>query len=394
VRRLLLAVALLAAVTPASASALDASSFRWERTLDAESGPAAFEPDGPMYEHAGAGFRDLRVLDTGEQQVGWRLQSVRGDAQLRVARILNAGSQGGAAVALLDFGPERVVRERIRLNVPPQPFVGRAEIHGSHDRRTFTRLSSTAIYDVRGATRAVSTVVVFPPSDFRYYRVSATGVKEIRGATAEAVAAAGAPVARQAKTVVRQEDRRTVIDADLGYRGVPVHELRFASSTAAFDRPVNIYGSMDGKAYFVAGGGRIHRFGETGETTVPVNSRYRYLRIRIGNGDDEPLSDLQVTLRAYRDYILLAPGFKPPYRVLYGSPAPRPDYDFAEQPAPRSLPAVAVLGPERRNEAFEPPADTRSFAEQHPRLIQITLAVAAAALLAAGFFALRRRTAE
>ena len=78
--------------------------------------------------------------------------------------------------------------------MPREPFVGRAEVHGSHDRRTFTRLSSTAIYDVRGATRAVSATVVFPPSDFRYYRVRATGVSEIRGATAEAVAAAGAPV--------------------------------------------------------------------------------------------------------------------------------------------------------------------------------------------------------
>ena len=387
-------VAVLTLVAAAPANALDASSFRWERTLETDGGLAAFEPDGPMYEHAAAGFRDLRVLDARGRQVGWRTRSVRGDEQLRSARILNAGTQSGAAVALLDFGPERVVRERIQLNVPQQPFVGRAEVHGSHDRKTYTRLSSTAIYDVRGATRAISTVVVFPPSDFRYYRIRATGVKAIRGATAEAVVAGGAPVARRAKIDSRQEERRTVIDADLGYRGVPVHELRFASSTPAFDRPVNISGSMDGKAYFVAGGGRILRFGETGETTVPVNSRYRYLRIRIGNGDDEPLRDLRVTLRAYRDYVLLAPGFTPPYRALYGSSASRPDYDFAEQPDPRSQPAVAVLGPERRNEAFEPPADTRAFAERHPRLIQVALALAAAALAAAGFFALRRRTAE
>ena len=129
-----------------------------------------------------------------------------------------------------------------------------------------------------------------------------------------------------------------MIDADVGYRGVPVHELRFASSTPAFDRPVNVYGSMDGKAYFVAGGGRLYRFGETGETTLPLNSRYRYLRIRIGNGDDEPLRNLRVTLRAYRDYLLLAPGFAPPYRVLYGGPRVRPDYDFAQQPEVRGSP--------------------------------------------------------
>lgn len=390
--RTLAAAAVLSLVAAAPASALDASSFRWERALDVKGGLSAFEPDGPMYEHAAVGFSDLRVLDARGRQVPWRQQSVRGDEQLQAATLLNAGTQGGAAVALLDFGPKRVVRERIQLDVPLEPFVGRAEVDGSHDRRTFTRLSSTAIYDVRGATRAVSTAVVFPQSDFRYYRIRATGVEAIRGATAEAVAAAGAPVRRPAKIAVRQEARATVIDADVRYRGLWVHELRFASSTPAFDRPVEVTGSMDGRAFFVAGGGRLYRFGEAGETTLPLNSRYRYLRIRIANGDDEPLRDLLVTLRAYRDYILLAPGNTPPYRVLYGGPAVRPEYDFAQQPEVRGQPAVAVLGPERRNEAFEPPADTRPFAERHPVLIQLALALAAAALAVGGFFALRRRT--
>jgi hypothetical protein len=393
VRRALALVA-VALVAASPAAALDASSFRWERTLQADGGLAAFEPDGPMYEHAAVGFPDLRVLDARGRQVPWRPRSVRGDEQLQAARVLNAGRQGAAAVALLDFGPERVVRERIHLDVPLEPFVGRAEVFGSDDRRTFTRLSSTAIYDVRGAARAVSTTVVFPQSDFRYYRIRATGVRELRGATAEAVAAAGAPVTRRAEISIEQEDRRTVIEADLRYRRLTVHELRFASSTPAFDRPVSIEGSMDGTTYFVAGGGRLYRFGEAGETTVPIDSRYRYLRIRIANGDDEPLRDLKVTLRAYRDYILLAPGFAPPYRVLYGGPAVRPDYDFAEQPEVRGTPAVVALGPERGNEAFEPPADTRPFTERHPVVIQIALALAAAALLAAGFFALRRRTGE
>lgn len=384
----------LALVAVGSASALDASSFRWERPLETTGGLSAFEPDGPMYEHAAIGFADLRVLDARGRQVPWRPRSVRGDERLQAAQLLNAGTQSGAAVALLDFGPQRVIRERIQLDVPLEPFVGRAEVYGSNDRRAFTRLSSTAIYDVRGATRAVSTAVVFPQSDFRYYRIRATGVKEIRGATAEAVTAEGAPVQRPAKITRRQDGRQTVIDADLGYRRITVNELRFASSTPAFDRPVVVTGSMDGKAYFPAGGGRLYRFGEAGETTVPLSSRYRQLRIRISNGDDEPLRDLRLTLRAYRDYILLAPGFAPPYRVLYGGPAVRPEYDFAQQPEVRGRPAAAVLGPERRNEAFEPPADTRGFAERHPALITVALAVAAAALAVAGFLALRRRTAE
>ena len=391
--RRLAAVTLAALAASAPASALDASRFRWERSLETRGGLSAFEPDGRMYEHAAVGFSDLRILDARGRQVPWRPRSVRGDERLQAAQLLNAGTQGGAAVALLDFGPERVVRDRIYLDVPLEPFVGRAEVYGSDDRRTFTRLSSTAIYDVRGATRAVSATVVFPQSDFRYYRIRATGVREIRGATAEAVTAAGAPVVRRAEIAARQAGRRTVIDADIGYRRLTVNELRFASSTPAFDRPVEVSGSMDGKAFFPAGGGRLYRFGEAGETTVPVNSRYRYLRIRISNGDDEPLRDLRLTLRAYRDYILLAPGHAPPYRVLYGGPPVRPEYDFAQQPEVRGQPTVAMLGPEHPNEAFEPPADTRGFAERHPGLITAALAVAAAALALAGFLALRRRTA-
>lgn len=138
------AVAVLAALATAGAAfALEAKRFRYERTLEAPSRLAAFEPDGPMYQHAAPGFQDLRILDADGRQVPWRPRQVRGDERLQAARILNAGTQGGAAVALLDFGPERVVRERIRLDVPLEPFVGRAEVYGSDDRIT-SRTATTS----------------------------------------------------------------------------------------------------------------------------------------------------------------------------------------------------------------------------------------------------------
>jgi hypothetical protein len=386
------ALAAAALASGAGAATVDPADFHYERALASGGGLVFFEPDGPMYEHAAPDLRDLRVLDRRGRQVPWRLRSARGAGRAQVARLLNVGTERGAAVALLDFGPERVVRERIQLDLPVKPFVGRADVYGSDDRETFTRLSSTAVYDVRGATRAVSTTVVFPPSDFRYYRVRAVGVTEIRGATAAAAVPSAAPVEREATLTVRRQPRHTLVEADLRYRRVWVHEVRFASSTPAFDRPVEITGSNDRRAFFPAGGGRVHRFGRSGQTTVPLNSRYRFLRVRISNGDDPPLRDLRVTLRAFRDEILLAPGFSPPYRVLYGGRVTRPEYDFAEQPHVAGRPEPATLGPERVNEAFEPPADTRSFAARHPVVIQVALALAAAILVAGGLLALRRRT--
>ena len=69
-----------------------------------------------------------------------------------------------------------------------------------------------------------------------------------------------------------------------------------------------------------------------------------------------------------------------------------PEYDFAQQPEPSGTPDAVTLGPERANEAFEPPGDPRGFAERHPALLTAALALAAAALLAGGLLALRRRT--
>jgi hypothetical protein len=93
--------------------------------------------------------------------------------------------------------------------------------------------------------------------------------------------------------------------------------------------------------------------------------------------------------------LLLAPGFAPPYRLLYGDPALRaPSYDFAAVPPAELAVARARagrLGAETRNPEFEPPADTRSFARRHPEVVQGALVLAAIAVAGAGLVALRRR---
>ena len=59
--------------------------------------------------------------------------------------MLNSGTASGAAVALLDFGPLRVVRDRIDLELPHRTFLGRATLFGSDARGgTFVRLGDDA----------------------------------------------------------------------------------------------------------------------------------------------------------------------------------------------------------------------------------------------------------
>ena len=238
----------------------------------AERGLAAFEPDGPMYEHAAVGFGDLRVLDARGRQVPWRPRYVRGDRAAAGRDGAERRHAGSAAVALLDFGPERVVRERIQLDVPlravRRPRRGLrqqrpADVHAALLDGDLRRARRDARGQHHGRLPAERLPLLPHPRDGRE---GDSAVRPPRRSAAGRRSGAAARGDRDAPGGAANGDRRR----RAAIAGVPVHELRFASSTPAFDRPVNVYGSMDGKAYFLAGGGRLYRFGETGETTRPA----------------------------------------------------------------------------------------------------------------------------
>ena len=389
----------LALAAPAAAQRLDERGFRYVRTLEtAGPGPARLEPDGPLFAHTKRDFADLRIVDARGRQVPWRILPPPAEAAPRPVRVLNRGRRDGKAVALLDLGPSPGVHDRIELDVPDTGFVARVVVRGSHDRKTFTTLSETVIYDVAGATRARSTTVVYPPADFRYLDVAASGVEGITGATLARFAPRPRFRPREIEDVeIAQRGRRTVVTADLGFENVPVDRLRIEAATARYDRPVEIEGSNDGKRWVDLAFARVFKLSAAPGPPIDLAARHRYLRATIDNGDDEPLAGIRVAALALPRTILVSGDHAPPLRLLYGNPRARaPRYDFARLPV-ATLGAeqarAAALGDERVNARYRPPPDTRSFAARHPEVVQAALAVAAIVLAVGGFLALRTRGA-
>lgn len=391
------ALAAVVAAPAAFAQSLDESDFRYVRPLQAPPGLAAFEPDGVLFAHTRRELADLRILDSAGAQVPWRTRPVQGSTRPPLpVLVLNSGTQGGAAVALLDLGPNAGVHDQVTLDIPEQDFVGKVEVSGSDRRRgAFTRLSTTVIYDISGAPPARSTTAVYPPSDFRYLSLRATGVGEIAGAS---VIASPGPqpelLERPVRsTEVRSGRRLTIVTVDLGFRNVPVDEIRVLSSTRLYDRPVQVEASNTGERYVLYAQGRVFRFQESVDATIPVEVRHRYLRLTIENGDDAPLEGLRVEALARPRTVLVSEGFEPPYRLVYGNPRlGAPEYDFAQAPIDPDSAANATLGREALNPDWEAPEDTRSFTARHPQVMKAALALAAAVLLFGAFLALRRRT--
>jgi hypothetical protein len=299
---------------------------------------------------------------------------------------------------VVDRGAARPVIDRIELEIPDRVFVGDVVVEGSATgaEGTYATLSTTPIYAVRGAVDARSTTAVFPPTDYRFLLVHASGVSDITGAAVSRDPDRPPLEPVEASASRRDAQRATTVELDLGFARVPVDAIRIRSESARYVRRATVEGSNDGISFVPLAGGEIARFPGVELSRLSVAARHRYLRVTIRNGDDAPLAALRVTAEAQPRPLLLARGYRPPFRLLYGAATlPAPAYDFAQ------LPAVATgferardgrLGRERANDLFEAPADTRTFFERNDYLTQVLLVFGAVVVAVGGLLALRRRT--
>jgi len=393
-------LAILAAALATAAADVAETQFRYTRTLIAPSGdPVRFEPDGPLYGHAGVDFPDLRILDADGAQVPWRPAPTPAAVPSQPVTLVARGQRDGTVSVVVDRGAARPVIDRIKLDIPDKVFVGSVEVQGSATgaEGTYAALSTTPIYAVRGAVAARSTTAVFPPTDYRFLLVQARGVSQITGARVARDPFQPPLRVVQAESTRREEGKATVVELDLGHTGVPVSRVRIVSGTPRYIRPVLVEGSNDGVTFGQLGyREQVARFPGVDLSNVALAARHRYLRVTIRNGDDQPLALLRVFPETVPRPLLLADGFESPYRLLYGGQGVRaPVYDFAR------LPAAATgfeRGPGRdsrrraRERALRAARRTRTFFEQNDYLIEILLVVVTIVVAAAGLFALRRRT--
>ena len=391
------ATALVVAIAAAFAS-VETSEFRYTRALTAPAAAAvSFEPDGAMYAHAGIDFPDLRIVDAGGTEVPWRTAPLPEAVPLQPVELVARGRLGDTVSVVIDRGASAEVVDRVVLTVPDREFVGDVEVLGSNTgaEASYATLSTTPIYSVQGAVDARSTTAVFPPTDYRFLLVRASGVSDVTGASVARDPSEPPLDAVSAEVRTTSGARATVVRLDLGFAKMPVDAIRIRSTTGQFVRNVTVEGSNDRTGFTFLGSGEIARFRGVDLDRIKVAARHRFLRVVIENGDDSPLAGLRVTAEARPRPLLLADGHRPPFELFYGSGiTTAPEYDFALVPASATgfeRAREGRLGPESVNQLFEPPGDTRTFFERHDAAIQALLVLAALVVAAGGILALRRR---
>ncbi len=369
-------------------------------TLDREvfqSAAAAGRPDLPP-------LRDLRVIRDDGTEVPYQLRIADGRAERETApaQIRDLGHLPGQYTSFIaDLGAGGVRHNEVEIFTDSATFGRETMVEARRDDAAAWAVlqEGAEIFDFTVAERdfaARHTRIRYPESTARYLRV------RIINGSAEPLNITGAAVSRvreraeqemdyRPAVVRRGEDaaaRATIVTLDLGGPGIPTGRLSFHTPAANFHRDTRIAGSDDGNRWDeLNAAAAVYRYSTPNfsDSRREINypeSRYRYYRLTVENGDDLPLPLEDITLHGLARRVIFPaePGVS--YALYYGNPAARqPSYELERLAAwleTEDLP-MAALGAQQANPAFT--GHRLPLTERYPWLI--TAAVAAAALVLA-----------
>ena len=129
---------------------------------------------------------------------------------------------------------------------------------------------------------------------------------------------------------------------------------------------------------------RVNSSSSPAESSVSCGGGgYRYLRVRIRNYDDQPITISNIKVYGFRHRIFFPFQSGVSYRVYYGNEeATSPVYDIeaAFKYLASEKPVELALGPGVKNASFVRPIGTKTWLEENPWILWAVL-LAAVALL-------------
>lgn len=370
---------------------------------------AAATLDREVFQNAAAGrpdlppLRDLRVIRDGDTEVPYQLRIADGRAERETvpAQIQDLGHLPGQHTSfILDLGAAAVRHNEVEIFTDSTTFGRKTAVEARNAAaadwvilQEDAEIFAFAVPERDFAAR--HTRLRYPESTARYLRI------RIINGSADPLHITGAAVSLTREraeqetdyrpaVVSRVEDtaaRTTVVTLDLGGPGIPAGRLSFATPAANFHRDAQVAGSTDGNRWESLNGAAVYRyrtpqFSDSRREVPFPESRYRYYRLTVANGDDLPLPLEDIALHGLARRVLFPVEPGADYALYYGNPAARPPaYELerlADYLETDDLPLAAV-GAQQANPAFA--GHRRPLTERYPWLI--TAAVAAAALILA-----------
>jgi hypothetical protein len=330
--------------------------------------------DREVYLESNPGETDLRLVAGRDREVPYQIVTLdKKERRESVAvEVRDLGYvEGKYSVFVADLGGSGSRHSEVVVDTDDDNFRRTVVVENSSDGETWAVVQDEGeIYDFTSSDRefqAHHTGVKYQQSTARYLRVKVLNSGEpplkINGASVfmvEEIAAKETEYRPVSASVSRAESGTTYHQIDLGAGGIPVSRLGFQAETTNFHRRADIEGSEDGEDWRWLAGGQLYSFdtpkykGSSLEMEF-LESRHRYYRLSVADGDNVPLSLAEFTLHGADRLLRFQAEAGAEYALYYGNPvAGAPDYDL-QQVVPYletdDLP-VAALGGQQPNEAF------------------------------------------
>jgi uncharacterized membrane protein len=397
VKSLILTVLAVGAATPAHAAlSLEHCAFVRDIQGPGQDGIWRVALDAQVLNAARSDLGDLRLVSEPRQEVAYVVRNESGSSRTTrlAARVYNREFvPGKSSRVVLDFGA-KVMKNALRIETAGSNFRREVDVEASEDGRSWRILMEKGfLFQVEkgedGRPFRKDTVDL-PAGDQRYLRVRVCNApgdpRQVEIASIEAENIESTPPLLEPVPVAllsTREDAQgkfTEHLLDTGAKGRRLRTLRFSFNDSNFHRPVRVEGrdaaqEEAGVAMEEGGVRRVRREvpwspvasgtvrkvsaagdGESGEEIRTGDAGFRFLRVRIYNGDDPPLKLREARGEAVVRSLLFQGAAGRRYHLYYGNPgATPPRYDLAEF-LPR-LEKVAVasagLGAQEKNPEFQ-----------------------------------------
>ncbi|MCX6375245.1 MAG: DUF3999 family protein [Armatimonadetes bacterium] len=352
--------------------------------------------DRDVYSGSNLDLSDVRVVRGKDQEVAYKLLVDEGrtsDTEYSATMLNESLVPGKYSSFVLDLGKPGVLSNRVEIQTSSANFMRKVEIDAASDGVNWAVLRNDAyIFDFSRDYHSRSTAVTYPDSTYRYIRVKVWNYGE------KPLTIDGALVSRRKTEPAREEvlykgmgtvsqnseEKSTDVELDLGASGLPASKDVITSSSTNYHRWVEIAGSIDRKEWIDLCSSQILKYdtpkfkGE--ESSIPCSGRgYRYMRVRIRNYDDQPITITGIKVYGARKRFFFPYRTGASYRLYYGnSEAGLPTYDIEETFKYLSAEKAIVLrlGPGVKNPDFVMPIATKPWFEKNPWILWVVLLAA------------------
>ncbi len=313
--------------------------------------------------------------------------------------------EGQTTQLSLDLGETRVEHNEVEIKLGGNNFRRAVLVEGSDDGETWSKIAEQNLLRFQaGAQKLVDLTVDYPPSRFRYLRLTLTPDPKVDTEPVEfgevlvrrRVELPGEFTSREVPFGERQAVRAdggpgSAWIIDLDGRDIPCSRLRVEIADVEFVRDWHLEagGPPESKENFrwIANGTWQRRAGEPVKPMIAEFDEVKAARLKLVVTDhrNPPLALQQIKAEAAARVVIFSreEATGGTVRLYYGYPkAEAPNYDFARNLPPRldPPPQRLTLGSRDSNPVFEP--EPLPLTERWPWLIYVLLGLAVAALAA------------